>query len=294
MTLSVQLLQIPPTETVTKREFYLTGASFTIGRDFASDICLPDLSEVISQTHLIISRVPSGKYTVTDTSVVGVAMNGRPLSRKEPHPLKDGDIVSFAGYKLLFGIVGKIDEDVPVTCSSEMKFHVETDMSDDAPLLPDQEVEALQAESDMGFSADEMDLDPDLLFDPFAEGPQLREPLQPEPPAQTSAAGRAFSDPVEIMEVPQYQTATALQNAHLRAALYREQVSTAMENALERFLDELDPAVLQDDYDSYIPRLVSRQKRYWKIHARQFAKKKASGEFRRTFLALFAEEMRKL
>lgn len=294
MTLSVQLLQIPPTETVMKREFYLTGASFTIGRDFASDICLPDLSEVMSQTHLIVSRTPSGAYVVTDTSVVGAAMNGRPLPRKEPHPIRDGDVVSFAGYKLLFGIVEKLDEEIPLTDEHEVKFHVETDMSDNAPLLPGQELEEFPPEPDAGFSADELDLDPDLMFDPFAEGPQLREPPQPEPSVQTSAALHAFSDPVEIMDIPQYQTAPALQNAHLRATLYREQVSTAMEQALDRFLDELDPAVLQDDYDAYIPRLVSRQKRYWKIHARQFAKKKASGEFRRTFLALFAEEMRKL
>lgn len=294
MTLSVQLLQIPPTETVMKREFYLTGASFTIGRDFASDICLPDLSEAISSTHLVVGRTPSGIYTITDTSALGTAMNGQPLARGEPQLLKDGDILSFAGYRLLFGIVEKQYEENPVSHYPEIKFNVETDMSDDAPLLPDQEIEEARPEPDMGFSADEMDLDPDLMFDPFAEGPELREPPQPAPPVQTSAPKPVFADPVEIMEMPHYQTAPALQNAHLRAPLYREQVSTAMEQALERFLDELDPAVLQDDYDAYIPRLVSRQKRYWKIHARQFAKKKASGEFRRTFLALFAEEMRKL
>ncbi|MBO6895519.1 MAG: FHA domain-containing protein [Roseibium sp.] len=294
MTLSVQLLQIPPTETVIKREFYLTGASFMIGRDFASDICLPDLSEAISPTHLVVGRTPSGTYTITDTSALGTAMNGQTLARGEPQLLKDGDIVSFAGYRLLFGIVEKQYKDDPVSHYPEIKFNVETDMSDDAPLLPDHEIEEERPEPDRGFSADEMDLDPDLMFDPFAEGPEMREPPQSEPLVQTSAPQPAFADPVEIMDTPHYQTAPALQNAHLRGPLYREQVSAAMEQALERFLDELDPTVLQDDYDAYIPRLLSRQKRYWKIHARQFAKKKASGEFRRTFLALFAEEMRKL
>lgn len=294
MTLSVQLLQIPPTETVMKREFYLTGASFTVGRDFGSDICLPDLAETIAPTHLVISKTSSGAYAVNDTSITGAIMNGRPLPPKQPQPLQDGDVVSFAGYKLLFGIVESPRQEEPVNDFFERRFIVETDMSDDAPLLPDQEIEEVFPEPDMGFSGREMDLDPDLMFDPFAEGPEMREALRAEPHPQPAAAEPAFAEPGEVMEMTRYQTAPALQNTHLRATLYREQVSTAMERALERFLDEMDPAVLQEDYDEYIPRLVNHQKRYWKIHSRQFSRKKASGEFRRTFMALFAEEMRKL
>lgn len=293
MTLSVQLLQIPPTETVMKREFYLTGASFTVGRDFGSDICLPDLAETIAPTHLVVSKTPSGGYAINDTSVTGATMNGRPLPPKQPQLLQDGDVISFAGYKLLFGIVEALREEEPVHDFVERRFIVETDMSGDAPLLPDHEIEEGFPEPDAGFSTSEMDLDPDLMFDPFAEGPEMRELPRSEPPPQPMAPEPAFADLGEVMEMTRYQTVPELQNAHLRATLYREQVSTAMERALDRFLDEMDPAVLQEDYDEYIPRLVSRQKRYWKIHSRQFARKKASGEFRRTFMALFAEEMRK-
>lgn len=295
MTLSVQLLQIPSTETVTTREFYLTGASFTVGRDFGSDICLPDLAETIAPTHLVVSRTPSGEYAINDTSISGAILNGKPLPPKQPQPLQDGDVVSLAGYKLLFGIVESARKKEPVNDFPERRFVVETDMSDDAPLLPDQEIEEAFPELDMGFSGSGMELDADLMFDPFAEGPALREPPISEPRPQPAAVETAFSEAGEVMEMTRYQTTVpALQNAHLRTSFYREQVSTAMERALERFLDEIDPAVLQEDYDEYIPRLVSRQKRYWKIHSRQFSRKKASGEFRRTFLALFAEEMRKL
>ncbi|TQF00097.1 MAG: FHA domain-containing protein [Spiribacter salinus] len=294
MTLSVQLLQIPPTETVMKREFYLNGTSFTIGRDFASDICLPDLSETISQTHLIVGKTPSGSYTAVDTSTTGAMMNGQDLPPKQPQSLKDGDIISFAGYRLLFGIVETVRDEKPESYFPEQKFVVETDISNDAPLLPDAEIEEAPPDPAPGFSAGELDLDPDLMFDPFAEGPEMREPPRPEPHPQPAAPKPAFADPVEVMEMTHYQTPPALQGSHLRATHYREQVSTAMEQALERFLNELDPTALQDDYDDYIPRLVNRQKRYWKIHSRQFAKKKANGEFKRTFLALFAEEMRKL
>ena len=82
-----------------------------------------------------------------------------------------------------------------------------------------------------------MDLDPDLMFDPFAEGPEMREPPRAESHPQPAAAEPAFAEPGEVMEMTRYQTAPALQNTHLRASLYREQVSTAMERALERFLD---------------------------------------------------------
>lgn len=293
MTLSVQLLQIPPTETVSKREYYLNGATLKIGRDFGADICLPDLSETMSRTHLIVFRTSAGKYTVNDISSNGALMNGETLRPKEPQALSDGDIVSFAGYKLLFGIVETMLEEEIVSYVPDQKFEVQTDISDHTPILPDAAIEELPPEPDKGFSRSEMDLDPDLMFDPFADGPEMREPtkkkttqkadpMQPKP---------AFSDPIDMAPL---QTQPALQDAHMRPVLYRENVSEAMELALERLLIELDPAVLQLDYDDYIPRLASRQKRYWTIHRRQFAKKKASGEFRRTFMALFAEELRKL
>lgn len=294
MTLSVQLLQIPPTETVMKREFYLTGASFTVGRDFGSDICLPDLAETLAPTHLVVSKTPSGGYAVNDTSITGALMNGRPLPPKQPQLLQDGDVISFAGYKLLFGIVEALREEEPANAFPERRFIVETDMSADTPLLPDHEIEESFLEPDAGFSTHEMDLEPDLMFDPFAEGPEMREPPRSESHPQPVVPEPAFADAGEVMEMRRYQALPAFQNAHLHTTLYREQVSTAMERALERFLDEMDPAVLQEDYDAYIPRLVSRQKRYWSIHSRQFSRKKASGEFRRTFMALFAEEMRKL
>lgn len=314
MTLSVQLLQIPPSETVIKREYYLTGDTFSIGRDFGADICLPDLSETMSRRHLVVSRTPAGAYTINDCSANGASMNGAPLPPRVPQTLSDGDILSFAGYKLLFGIVDQVLDDEPISYRAEQRFEAETDFSDTRPILPDLEIEELPPEPEQCFSATEVDLDPDLMFDPFAEGPEMREPERPKfrptgagGPAKACSASPppAFDDPVDMVDldgsagISRHRTARpaaipALPDAHVGTVLYPEDVSEAMEQALERFLQELDPAVLQGDYDDYIPRLASRQKRYWTIHSRQFAKKKTSGEFRRTFRALFAEEMRKL
>lgn len=293
MTLSVQLLQIPTTETVAKREYYLNGAEFKIGRDFGADICLPDLSETMSRTHLIVRRTSAGRYTVDNISSNGALMNGVTLPSKEPQALSDGDIVSFAGYKLLFGVVEAALEEETIAYVPDRKFEVETNISDHTLILPDAEIEELPPDPDKGFSSSEMDLDPDLMFDPFADGPEMREPIKPETThlANSIQSKPEISDPVEIASL---KSPPALPDAHMHPVLYRENVSEALALALERFLVELDPAVLQADYDDYIPRFARRRKRYWTIHRRQFAKKKASGEFRRTFMALFAEEMRKL
>lgn len=289
MTLSVQLLQIPATETVTKREFYLDADGITIGRDFACDICLPDLSEKISPTHIIIQRIETGSYSITGNSETGTILNGRELPSQHPQTLKDGDVVSFAGYKLMFGLVEKEMEEEAVN-QPYHKFHVETDITGDDPLLPDQDVEETLVEPEIGFTGSDLDLEQDLMFDPFAEGPEMRE----EAKAKKDQSAPMRDEVVEVMDVAAYEANRQLHQAPLHNTLQREKVSAAMEKAIERFLEELDPSVLKEDYDDFIPRLVSREKRYWRIHARQFARKKASGQFRRSFMALFAEEMRKL
>ncbi|MEM9549673.1 MAG: FHA domain-containing protein [Pseudomonadota bacterium] len=289
MTVSVQLVQIPAAEAVRQREFYLNEATFNIGRDFASDICLPDLSETISPTHLTITRTTTGGYTATDLSTQGTLLNAKRMPKGEAQPLHDGDIIDFAGYRLLLGIVEQAVPEAPVNFTPDLRFQAETDFSMDDPLMPDAEIEDIPPAPDAGFSDTVPDLDADLMFDPFAEGPELREPIElkrkPDPEAQSPV----FSDTVEVMEFG----APEMPDAQSSAVLYREHVSDAIEQALDRFLSELDPNVLQDDYDEYIPFLARRRRRYWKIHRTQFAKKKASGEFKRMFMGLLAEEMRK-
>ena len=295
MTVSIQLIQIPPSETVPKREFYLNGTTFKIGRDYSADICLPDLSETMSRTHLIVQRTPEGRFTITDTSANGALLNNVPMASKAPQALSDGDIVGFAGYKLLLGIVEADMSAVQDDFRPEQEFVVETDFNANAPLLPDAEIEELPPEPDMGFSGGGMDLDQDLMFDPFAKGPEMREPSIPVKEADAEVPRPPFPETVDVMTLgSRYPNLPALQDAHMRAVVYRENVSEAMEHAVDRFLNELDPNNLQSDYDEFIPLLARRKSRYWTIHRRQFAKRKDSGELKRTFLALFAEEMRKL
>lgn len=296
MTLSIQLIQIPETETVPKREFYLDGPKVEIGRDYASDICLPDMSEKISRRHVVLNRLTAGGYTATDVSTNGVELNNSTMPRNEARPLRDGDILSFLGYKLLLSIVENARaEDTPGNdLLAHDPFETESDFSTTGPLLTDVEVEDVETEPDRGFSGTVRDLDDDLMFDPFADGPGMRE--AEEPKHHFNHKSSAEPKPVEQMELvnlPQpMHTGTDVDLA-LRGYTYQQTALEAVERTLERFFDEVDPNVLEEDYKMFIPRLMWGKKRFWAIHRRQFAKKKANGEFRRSFLALFAEEMRK-
>ena len=295
MTVSVQLIQIPAAETVAKREFYLTGAKMKIGRDYASDICLPDGSESMSRVHLMISRMDDGRYTVTDLSTNGAKLNNEPLVPKDANSICDGDVLSFAGYRLLLGIVENVITEDIVEFEPKLSFDQETDVSSFQPILPHDEIEEVSVLQDREFARSEIELGKDLLFDPFAEGPAIKKSDEGDlsrTPLEGSNEKLPKTTQVSKMLYPLGVTATT--DDYSRGDMRRENVAEAMERALEKFLNELDPSVLQEDYDFYIPILANRKKRYWSIHCRQFTKKRSRGEFRRTFMSLFADEVRKL
>ncbi|WP_310620654.1 FHA domain-containing protein [Flexibacterium corallicola] len=292
MTLSIQVVQIPEDATLDRREFYMQKKSFKIGRDFACDICLEDETNTLSRTHLVISYSANGSYTVIDNSTNGAELNSEKLPSKEVKLLSDGDVLSLGGYKLLVGIIGQIEQEnqlqqEEVDTSKVIQFKAETDFASTAPLIANAAVEPVALVQDQGFSQEGMSLDQELMFDPFAEGPALREEHQ-QPDTEEPARIETFN--LVNLDQP-YVPAPENRDLGLRA--YRENISDALERALDRFLSEIDPEELQADYDDYIPAFVSRKKQYWRIHKRQFAKKKASHEYHRVFLALFYEEIRK-
>jgi type VI secretion system protein ImpI len=298
MTISVQLIQIPASETVPHREFFLNGTVFKIGRDFAADVCLPDLSGQISRTHSVLKKTPTGSYKITNTSTNGTALNGKDMASKETLPVADGDIISLGDYRLLIGIVGRPLPVAAETSDAEIVFETESDFSSENALMPDEAMEEVVEFRDDKFSKTEVDLDPDLMFDPFAEGPGLDESSAdsvPDMGAATSQLSDAtnqtgVSNMLDVI-LPHDAGMPTRHQSPMHSVLYRDQVLAAMELAFESFLSELDPEKLQSDYDDYIPMLANRPKRYWKIYMSQFAKKRANGEFRRNFMAIFAEEM---
>ena len=298
MTLSIQLIQIPASEAAPQREFFLNGTEFKIGRDFAADVCLPDLSGQISRTHTVLKKTPEGSFKLTNTSTNGTALNGNDMSSNETLPVADGDIISLGEYRLLIGVVGGASPVSPDISDAEIVFETESDFSSKDALMPGEAMQETVEFRYHEFTQAEVDLDQDLMFDPFSTGPGLEE----------SSKDRARDMGVPIAQQPEETTPTTrskmldvispngteMPTRHevpMHPVFYRDQVLAAMELALESFLSDLDPEKLQSDYDDYIPMLVNRRKRYWNIHMRQFAKKRANGEFQRNFMALFAKEM---
>ena len=299
MTISIQILLVPEAETVQKREFYLSDDEVTIGRDFSADITLPDSQSAMSRKHVKITRVNGERYTVTDLSTNGAAINGEAMTKDAPKPVADGDVLEFCGYRMLLGIVtAPGGQDAETGAAPTQRFAPETDLDTDGPLLADSAVEQEAAPEERGFEGEPTELDADLMFDPFADGPALREPAaEPEPNAEEPVQmPQTVSDGVFTALAPREDTSAALvaaREAETRARFYKVAADEAMQRAFDRFLQEIDPELLQDEFDTYMSVFANRKKRYWQIYKRKFAKQRQTGELRRAFMALFAEEMRR-
>lgn len=299
MTVSVQIIQAPPEETAPQREFYVNAFPASIGRDYAAAVSLPDLSNQMSRAHLMIFQLPCGGYQVSDVSTNGATLNGEALPRNVATPLVDGDVLAFTGYKLMVGILAAVtpDEDQPLEIKPTLD--IATDLSSNEPILAQAAVEQARFEPEPTFSQADVDLNQDLMFDPFADGPEIDESAakrDPSPDPEIEPSAVAFTGLAQLPDVPQPSMSTpGAQDAVMSAMLlYQNMVNDAVERALDRFIDDIDPAILQREYDAFLPLFGQRKARYWSIHLAQFAHRKARGEYRRNFMAMLAEEVRKL
>ncbi len=80
-------------------EFVLDGRGALIGRSPSCDWCLPDPRNHISSRHCEI-RYEGGAYLLSDLSMNGTFVNGRPERLTHPHQLRDGDTLTIGGYEI--------------------------------------------------------------------------------------------------------------------------------------------------------------------------------------------------
>lgn len=307
MTLSIQFLQIPETETVTQREYYLSDDVVTLGREYDCTVSLPDIQSQLSRRHAQISHDAEKRYFIVDLSTNGTGLNNTNLEPNKATPISDGDMVTIGGYKLLLGIVECPREKTEDLTEAPPVFRPESDLSDDSTfMMKDAPDEQPAKPRERDFAVDDHPLDQDLMFDPFAEGPEMKtdtlESVIAEDTVDSDETIRPFNflsfgqrgidnvgdvtEPITRMNaVPSISEAYNSDN--------RELSIEALERAIERFLQDLDPAELEEEYDEFLGRWSNRQKHYWKIHKRQFAKKRQNGNFRALLTALFIEELRR-
>jgi len=284
MALSIQLIEIPESLAVSKREFFLTANRLIIGRGFDADLELVDEANTMSRAHALIECTQSGQYVITDTSVNGLFVNGARVQPQVPVVILDGDQAAFCGYTLLFGISGQFaDVSQKINHEAPKPFDVESNISANGPIITNLEVEDIPMQEDLDMVSTYQDDTEDLMFDPFADTSGMTENINHS--RKFKAAKIAPLDNVETGNL-------MVQKPDLEESV-RRNLNYAMSQAIDRFLCELEPQELQREYDSYMSAWSSRKKRYWEIYKKQFAKKQTSGEYRRLFLALVSEEVQK-
>lgn len=304
MSLSLQILTLPEGETVTRREVLVSSCPFVIGRDFDCDLSLPDGSATLSRRHLQIEGDPFVGYRATDLSTNGATLNGASMVQQGARPVVDGDVLEFSGYRILISVTSRPtapghgqDPDAPPALRQMSLSQLEND-EDAAPSKDDGAEEP--------FGGDIAALEANLLFDPFEDGPGLRDmPIseaRAEKPAPSPAEDGAqivsrlgLSDSAAgpaVRVMPMGVTMTAAPDLWSPTP-EREELSEAIDRAIARFLDQFDPVELEKEYRDFLGPFARRRRRYWGLFQKQFRRRRDNGDYGRVFRAILAEEVRR-
>lgn len=305
MTVSIQLIRIPEGESLVHREYYASDLPFVIGREFDCDLVLPDQDRKISRQHAELRLNDAGRIVVLDRSTNGTNVNGKDLWKGDESPLADGDRVKIGEYELLFGVSkaaaavdtpeakrknGAIPKK-PFTLSGVNGF-AKMDAADISETPAEEEGDPAD------FTEGGVDLEADLLFDPFAEGPELKETAAraTKPAIEVDPEDDARPMPFDSSTLDEQSSMPprpVLRQTGWLVAPDREANEAAIESAVARLLELVDPAALESEYREYLGPFSRTGRRFWKIHKRMFARKRDSGEYVRLFKAILAEEIKK-
>jgi type VI secretion system protein ImpI len=304
MSLSLQILTLPEGETLGRREAVVLSLPFVIGRDFDCDLSLPDASATLSRRHLQLEGAASAGYRATDLSTNGVVFNGTPMKPRTAQSITDGDILEFAGYRILISVTTRPQAHIdnsPHERQREVGSISVSPLAADAELVPQHESDA-----DRPFGAEVAALEANLLFDPFEDGPGLRdtplsqeqiERLSPTPVEDcaplashfgtmgpASGSGNQFLPLNQPPQVPQDPFSSATD---------REELSDAIDRAVLRFLSQFDPVELEKEYSDILGLFARSKRRFWTLFHKQFRRRRDNGEYGRIFRAILAEELRR-
>jgi type VI secretion system protein ImpI len=303
MTVSIQIIRIPEGEVVTYREYYASEMPFVIGREYDCDLVLNDSGLRISRYHAELRRDDAGEMVFVDRSTNGTVVNGKELWKGGKVSLSDGDRVKIGEYELLFCLS---DTGSAVLQPSpgrngvipERPFSLNAGTNDHKLIDLEEELEAPSTPEFDTFTEGGMDLVSELLFDPFADGPELQE--KAAHPKVAPAANVKIVDgdimPLDNTALDMQSSAPSGPAAGQTGWLVsqdREANESAIEAAVDRLLELVDPDAVEGEYREFLGPFSRTSRRYWKIHKRMFARKRASGEYMRLFKAILAEEIKK-
>jgi type VI secretion system protein ImpI len=300
MKISLQIVETPDDQTLTQRQFHMDAKSMIIGRDYSADITLPDSTKTLSRKHLEITKSEDGKYCLKKIGKSETRFNEDELPYNVKFDLSDGDVLAFCGYKISFGILQKGNvsstKDTHGPKNSQLnlgnRMNLESDLDAEEPLLHGKDEQEVVHYKGVSNFSNNSHTDQELLYDPFASSDEIiGQDLDQQGFDKMDVMNKSKqNETVERFE----SKGLPVENTRLQMASYRENIYKAMENSIERFLDEIDPSMMQAEYDEFMSIFARRKTKYWRIHCKQFTKKKNKGEFRRIFMAIFSEELRKL
>ena len=304
MTISIQLVEIPDNEQVANRQVVLPSAGGTIGRSYDCTLTLSDYGRTLSRQHLEISRASDGSYRVTDLSSHGSLLNQAPLQRGIAQRLADGDILKIAGYTLLVSDLSEPQQDSELLERDSLGISAEkfdaTNIGLNDPIDSAEEAlfEAMDSPVASAFNADNVMLDDPFGYDPFEDDLAMQPQQAPQELAATPVAGNGEiqvagdQDQQFSQGLAQLQQLITQQQQWQHSTLQHDKLLDCIHQALDKFLEEFDPAAMQSEFDDYISGWGSRDKRYWKLYQKKYQRKRDKGEYQQQFAALFMDALR--
>lgn len=174
--------------------------------------------------------------------------------------------------------------------------------------------ESLTKQDHSDFSADNVTGEDIYGFDPFeederwtmeqpSEGQENLEEIimveEPELNVESSVAPNmslAITESAQVAalenNISRLNSIIEQQQRALATSVDRETLVASIESALDKFIDDLNPEELEEEFNDYLSGWGKKDKKYWSLYKKQFNRKKERREFYRQFSALLFEELR--
>jgi len=323
MNISFQLIELPENEQVVSRQISLPSSGGTIGRSYECTVQLPDMSRTLSRVHIEVLPHSEGGFQVIDRSANGAQVNGVLLGAGQSAKVSDGDSIRIGGYLLLVSDMQELfSKEAKPKASEPAHVPLDEPVFDFAGVIEEPAATVFGAESSAyndieeaidtasSFSADNVAGEDVYAYDPFEEDDLLnitldeksnREPIimADEPSSlnhSSQETGVTLSNGSQIQaldsSIDRLNQIVEHQQSALTAAVDRERLVSCIETTLDKFLADFNPQHLESEFNDYLSGWGSKEKKYWGLYKKQFARKQDRGEFKRNFTAMLLEELR--
>jgi len=328
MNISFQLIELPENEQVVSRQISLPSSGGTIGRSYECTVQLPDMSRTLSRVHIEVLPHSEGGFQVIDRSANGAQVNGVLLGAGQSAKVSDGDSIRIGGYLLLVSDMQELfSKEAKPEKSEPSSIPTDEPVFDFAGVIEEPAATVFGAESTAfneieeaidtasTFSADNVSGEDVYAYDPFEEDDLLNIALDEksssdpiimadEPSSRNRASqhsesqetGVTLSNGSQIQaldsSIERLNQIVEHQQTALTAAVDRERLVSCIETTLDKFLADFNPQHLESEFNDYLSGWGSKEKKYWGLYKKQFARKQDRGEFKRNFTAMLLEELR--